>query len=175
MNMKNYDTFIIGHISLDEIIYKGEMCKTYGGAVLASSYSAAAGEVKTGIFTKVLKNDVEIINIFNIPKEDIYYDYTERNTSIRNEYLSDDKERRICTALSIADQFKINELPEVNSKIYHLAGLIVGDYEEEMIKYLSRKGKVAVDVQGFLRHAANGEMIFKDWKNKRDYLPYIDF
>jgi len=32
MKIKNYDTFIMGHISIDENIYQGESVKEIGGA-----------------------------------------------------------------------------------------------------------------------------------------------
>jgi len=45
-----------------------------------------------------------------------------------------------------------------------------------MIKYLYNKGKIALDVQGFLRTAGeNKEMVFRDWKEKKEYLPFIDY
>ena len=113
--------------------------------------------------------------IFNVPRNDLYTVNSSKATSIRNNYLSADRERRICTALSVADPYKIEDVPDVDSEIYHLAGLIAGDYEGEIIKALSQRGKVAVDVQGFLRKNINGEMIFEDWEEKLEYLPYIHF
>jgi sugar/nucleoside kinase (ribokinase family) len=133
------------------------------------------GGFKTGILTKTSKEDLNLLDMFNAPKEDTYHVMSKQTTSIRNEYLSTDRERRNCTALSIADQYKIEDIPNVESKIFHFAGLIVGDYDYDLIKQLSKRGKVAVDVQGFLRNAINGTMVFKDWKEKKEYLPYIDF
>jgi len=115
------------------------------------------------------------LDAFNVPKEDLYYIPSEKTTSIRNEFLSEDKEKRICTALSIADPFRLDDIPDIDTSIYHLAGLIYGDYDNEMIKTLSEKGKVAADMQGFLRVPENGAMVFKDWKEKQEYLPYIHF
>lgn len=176
MDRKIFDTFIIGHISLDEIVYEGKLTKGFGGAVVYSSYSALAGGNKVGVFTKASEEDKdEILNIFNTPEDDLYYILSSNRTSIRNEYLTADKEKRICTALSVADPFKIEEVPDVDSKIYHLAGLIFGDYDKNMIKPLSEKGMVAVDVQGYLRRNIDGEMTFKDWEEKKEFLPYIHF
>ena len=175
MIKKKYDTLIIGHVSIDEIIYDGEVTKMYGGAVVYSGYSAMAGGNKTGILTKTSEQISDMEGIFNVPRNDLYTVNSSKATSIRNNYLSADRERRICTALSVADPFKIEDVPKVDSEIYHLAGLIAGDYEGEIIKALSQRGKVAVDVQGFLRKNINGEMIFEDWDEKLEYLPYIHF
>ena len=50
--------------------------------------------------------------------------------------------------------------------LYHLAGLLYGDFPNELIPALSKKGKVSADIQGFLRHNENGLMNFHDWKDK---------
>jgi sugar/nucleoside kinase (ribokinase family) len=173
--LKKYDTFIIGHISKDEIIYEGNLSKNIGGAVVYSSYAAKAGGSKVGAMTKLSAADLHLLSIFNIDRKDTYCIVSKETTSIRNEYLSKDRERRNCTALSIADPFSIEELPKIDSSIYHFAGLIAGEFEEEMIKHISRKGLIALDVQGFLRNSENGQMIFRDWNRKQEYLPYIDF
>jgi sugar/nucleoside kinase (ribokinase family) len=96
---------------------------------------------------------------------------------MRNKFLTPDRERRISTALSIADPFKSADIPEVTSRIYHLAGLLYGEFDENIIIELSQRGKVAVDVQGFLRHAdhVTGSMFYKDWDDKKALLPYIYF
>lgn len=175
MENKVFDTFIIGHISKDEIIYEGAKDKSIGGAVIYSSYAATTGNNKVGILTKVSQEDLSLIDIFNINRDDIYLVISNKTTSIRNVYLSADRERRICTALSIADQFVIDEIPKIQSKIYHFAGLIAGDFQSSMIKKLSKRGKIALDVQGFLRNAEEGQMVFRDWNEKKEYLPFIDF
>jgi sugar/nucleoside kinase (ribokinase family) len=175
MSKRKYGTFIMGHVSKDEIIYEGALSKNTGGAVIYSSYAAKAGGKACGVLTKVSSKDLSLLSTFNIDKDDIYCIVSNETTSIRNEYLSKDRERRNCTAISIADPFKIEEIPNIQSSIYHFAGLIAGEFDEEMIKLLSHKGLVALDVQGFLRNSENGEMIFRDWGNKEAYLPFIDF
>jgi len=175
--MKNYDTFIMGHISIDENIYQGETVKEIGGAVFYSSCASYAIGHKIGILTKLSPRDRKYLKAFTIPKEDIAALDSRNTTSIRNIYLSADRERRTCTALSVADPFTIEEIPNnIDSQIYHFAGLISGEFDSEMIKFLHNKGKVALDVQGFLRNVGeNKEMVFKDWGKKKEYLPYIDY
>ncbi len=177
MKIKRYDTFIMGHISIDENIFRGETLKEIGGAVVHSSCTSYAIGHKTGVLTKLSSPDRKYLEVFAIPKEDIIALDSKKTTSIRNIYHSADRERRTCIALSVADPFKICDIPDnVDSQIYYFAGLISGEFESEMIKFLHNKGKVALDVQGFLRTIEkNKEMVFKDWKEKKEYLPYIDY
>ena len=175
--MKNYDTFIMGHISIDENIYQGETVKEIGGAVFYSSCASYAIGHKTGTLTKLSFQDKDCLEAFTIPEEDIFVLGSKNTTSIRNIYHSADRERRTCTALSVADPFTIDDIPDnIDSQIYHFAGLISGEFDSEMIKFIHNKGKVALDVQGFLRNVRkNKEMVFKDWEEKKEYLPYIDY
>jgi len=167
----------MGHISIDENIYQRETVKEIGGAVVYSSCASYAISHKTGILTKLSFQDKNCLETFTIPEKDIFTLNSKNTTSIRNIYHSADRERRTCTALSVADPFTIDDIPNnINSQIYHFAGLISGEFDNEMIKFLHNKGKVALDVQGFLRTVGkNKEMLFKDWKEKKEHLPFIDY
>lgn len=177
--MKNhYDTLTIGHISLDyNIDYLDHQIIEVGGAVIYSSAAAYAGGYKVGVVTKVAPADTDRLNTFVIPKEDIFYIPSKESTSIRNKYHTADKERRTCTCIGQGDPFTIEDIPDVDCDVYHFAGLIYGDFTGELMIELSKKGKIAVDVQALLRHAnrATGEMYFEDWADKKKILPYIDY
>jgi len=175
--MKKYDTFIMGHISKDENIFQGKTVNEIGGAVVYSSCSAYAIGHKIGILTKLSFKDRKHLEIFSVPKENIIVLDSKNSTSIRNIYHTEDRERRTCTALSIADPFEIRDIPDnIESRIFHFAGLISGEFDNEMIKFLGNRGKIALDVQGFLRDVGkNNEMIFRDWREKKEYLPHINY
>ena len=175
--MKRYDSFVMGHISIDENIYQEKAVKEIGGAVFYSSCASHAIGYKIGVLTKLFPEDRKYLEAFTIPKENITALDSKNTTSIRNIYLSADRERRTCTALSIADPFTIEDMPNnIDSQIYHFAGLISGEFDSGMIKFLHNRGKVALDVQGFLRTVGkNKEMVFKDWEENKEYLPYIDY
>ena len=176
--MKKYDTLTIGHISLDyNIDYQDNQIIEVGGAVIYSSAAAYAGGYKVAVVTKVAPQDKDRLSAFVIDKDDIYYIPSSESTSIRNKYHTADKERRTCTCIGQGDSFKIDDIKDFDTNIYHFAGLIYGDFDGEIIKWASKRGKVAVDVQALLRHAnrQTGEMYFEDWSEKKEILPYIDY
>ncbi len=176
--MKKYDTLTIGHISLDyNIDYQDNQIIEVGGAVIYSSAAAYAGGYKVAVVTKVAPQDKDRLSAFVIDKDDIYYIPSSESTSIRNKYHTADKERRTCTCIGQGDSFKIEDIKDFDTNIYHFAGLIYGDFDGEIIKWASKRGKVAVDVQALLRHAnrETGEMYFEDWSEKKEILPYIDY
>ena len=178
--MKYYETLVIGHICKDRNTdHLGNVIHAAGGAVLYSSAAASALCYKTGVLTKTGAADAALLNEFRVPKNDVYCIYGGSTTLMENTYFTADKERRRSVCAAQGEPFTPADVPEdISAEIYHLAGLLAGDYSPEMIPALAGKGDVAVDVQGFLRHAdfANGgEMYFADWKEKKELLPFITY
>lgn len=177
--MKHYESVIIGHISMDNNIdHLGNGAFVCGGAVLYSSASAYALGHKVAAITRLAEKDSERLSEFTIPKEDVYAVWCENSTTMKNVYLTPDKERRNSSCLSVGTPFELSDIPNgISADIYHFAGLVYGDFPNEMIKECAKKGKIAVDVQTCLRHVNTdtGEMYFEDWADKKEMLPYIDF
>lgn len=175
--MAKYSSMIIGHATVDENTdHLGNTVKIVGGAVIYSSASAFALGHKVLAVTKLNEKDSERLNSFTLPKEDVVCLPAEKSSCMVNVYHTPDKERRTCKCLSVGDPFKACEIPETETEIYHLAGLVYGDFDAEMIKTLSKKAPVALDVQAMLRHVdPDGSMHFEDWSDKKECLPYITY
>ncbi len=175
--MKHYSSVIIGHITMDHNIdHLGSEEKIVGGAVVYSSASAHALGHTVAAVTKVAPADMERMDTFTLPEEDIFCLTSKKSTDMKNQYLTADKERRICSCSSKGDPFTLEDIPEFDTDIYHFAGLIYGDFNNEMITGLSEKAAVAVDVQTCLRHVSDdGSMYFEDWADKKEILPYVTY
>jgi hypothetical protein len=65
------------------------------------------------------------------------------STSIQNVYHTADRERRTCTAISRIDPYRVEEIPDVDAPIYHIAGLMRGDLGNEIIEFASKKAMAA--------------------------------
>ena len=177
MARKSYDVLVIGPVSLDHNIdHLGNERKELGGAVVASGFAAAKSGNKTALFTKLNPADADVEERFAASGADLYWKESAATCSIRNQYFTADKEKRACTSMGVCDGFKFEELPDIETKIYHFAGLVYGDFDGELFKEAARHGKVAVDVQCLLRHVEPDKtMAFRDWAKKKEYLPYIDY
>ena len=175
--MKSYDNLIIGPVSLDHNIdYLGNERKELGGAVVASGFAAARSGSKTALFTKLNPADADVEKRFENSNADLYWKPSTTTCSIRNQYFTADKEKRVCTSMGVCDPFQFEELPDIDTKIYHFAGLVYGDFDGELFEKAAKQGKVAVDVQCLLRHVeADKTMAFHDWDEKLKYLPCIDY
>lgn len=68
----------------------------------------------------------------------------------------------------------MDQLLEVNAGVFHLGPLLAGDFSTDLIKTLSSKGRIALDVQGYLRKVVNQKVYLTDWPEKKEALRYID-
>lgn len=177
MARKQYDVLVIGPVSLDRNIdCQGNTRREVGGAVVASGFAAARSGNRTAVFTKLNPADADVEERFQGSGADIYWSPSAATCSIRNQYFTADKEKRACTSMGVCDPFRFEELPDVETGIYHFAGLVYGDFDGVLFAEAAKRGKVAVDVQCLLRHVeADKTMAFHDWAEKREYLPLIDY
>lgn len=174
--MKSYDLMIIGPATRDvNIDYTGAEDRSVGGAVTFCTPAARSANPSVFAAVKIAPADTDIIDAFRMDPADIALLPSEKTTLMRNEYFTADRERRNSSCPAQSDPIRPEEVPDVPCRLYHLAGLLYGDFPNELIEYLHSKGMVSADAQGFLRHNENGTMCFHDWADKLKYLPYMDF
>lgn len=173
--MKSYDIVMIGHVSKDIMVYGGKEERLLGGAVVYSSAAAARSGAKVLVITKAAEQDLPLLEVMRHPNVEILTLPSPVSTSIRNEYFSEDRERRKVTLLSQADPFTLDEIPSFQTSVLHLAGLFYGEIPVSLIPALACKYKVAVDVQGILRRNTGGNLSFQDLENKKEVLPHITY
>lgn len=175
--MDNFDIMIVGQLSLDiNTDFGGRTEKVVGGAVICSGFAADASGAKTAVLVKGNAAQVDPLAAFAPrPGITVYPVDSATCTSISNTYLTADRERRICKAISHIEPYRPEDLPEAKASIYHIAGLMYGDIGEDMIDACAARGDTAVDVQCLLRRDEGGEMLFRDWEYKQTYLPRIRY
>ena len=171
-----YDIMFIGPCTMDcNIDFDGTESRVIGGAVTFCAPAAAAAGANVFASVKANPADTDILDTFPMPKDHTAILPSPVTTLMRNEYFTPDRERRRATCQAQSDPITPDQIPDVDCGLYHLAGLLYGDFPNELIIELSKRGKVAADIQGFLRHNENGVMNFHDWADKKEMLPYLDF
>jgi sugar/nucleoside kinase (ribokinase family) len=175
MRTQSYDIVVVGHISKDIVVYLGEEEHLTGGAVFYASVAASRSGASVLAVTKTSPQDRGLIEplleeglqVLNLNSPD--------TTSIRNVYLSEDRERRKISLLAVASPFRLEELPTVKTRIVYFAGLLRGELPDELIQPLSERAEVALDVQGVLRRQRGERLVFEDWVDKERFLPRITY
>lgn len=174
--MESYDLMILGPATRDvNIDYTGAEDRSVGGAVTFCTPAARAAGAKVFAAVKIAEADRDILDVFDMPRKDIALLPSEKTTLMRNEYFTPDRERRKAECPAQSDPILPGEVPDVKCRMYHLAGLLYGDFPGELLEYLKSRGMLAADAQGFLRHNEGGKLVFHDWADKLKYLPLLDF
>jgi sugar/nucleoside kinase (ribokinase family) len=73
-----------------------------------------------------------------------------------------------------SDPFRVEHLAGTEARFFHLGPLLAGDIPGELIRHLSKKGSLSMDVQGFLREVRNTGVFPVDWPAKKELLAYVD-
>lgn len=173
--MSKYDMMIIGHITSDTLEYKGKVTDFTGGAAYFSSFAAKRSNAKICVVTKLAKKDFGILDELRKEGMDVIAIPSPKTTSIENIFETDDFDKRRARLLSQAEPFNEQDIPEVEAKIYYLAGLFTGEIPNSLIKSLSQKGDVGLDMQAMLRSSEDVRFAFKDWAEKERYLPMVTY
>lgn len=165
----------IGHITRDKIVTPSNTVYMAGG--VAYYFSHAINHlpklVDYTLVTKLADEDRPSANEMVEKGIKVTVFPSKQTVFFENIYgeNSDDRKQRV---VAKSDQFCIEEMEGVEAKIFHLGTLLSDDFPLDFVKELSHRGRISIDAQGFLREV-RGEKVFPvDWKEKRDWLKYID-
>lgn len=174
--MCKYDVVLVGHLAKDKIIFRGKEREAQGGAPFYGAFPLLRMDKRVGIVTKLKKEDFYItaplVRELNLS---LFVTFTKNTTGIENIYPTDDVDYRISKPIEIADSFELKDFPEISTSVYHIAPLIKGEVGIDVISFLKKKAKIGLDVQGFVRVLEKGELVYRDWEEKFDILPLVDF
>ena len=72
--------------------------------------------------------------------------------------------------LAKADPFTIDELADANAGIFHLGTLLSDDFSPECIEHLAQRGRISIDVQGYLREVRGERVVSTKWADMHRVL-----
>jgi sugar/nucleoside kinase (ribokinase family) len=164
----------LGHITLDKIITPRHTVHMPGGT---SYYFAHAfshlnpSDMK--LVTALAESEMKAVDDIRAEGIEVKVLPSPNSVYFENSYgeNSDDRTQRV---LAKAAPFTIDELQDVEAEIYHLGTLLADDFSLDVIKYLSSKGRLSVDAQGYLREVRGENVYAIDWADKQEALRYID-
>jgi sugar/nucleoside kinase (ribokinase family) len=172
----SYDTLIIGQVCRDHNTdYDGAVFQMPGGAVLYSGHAAAAIGHRVAVLPKGAGSDYTSV-FGGQPNITVYPVYSPSDTEMTSVFFTADRERRDSRCAGMIEPYRPEEIPAIDARLYHLAGLVKGDIGDDMIAACASRGDTAVDVQCLLRcREPDGSLVFRDWAEKREFLPLIRF
>ncbi|MFA6451731.1 MAG: PfkB family carbohydrate kinase [bacterium] len=176
--MKNneiFDIAMIGHFSKDVIIALGETTTMPGGAVYYGSIPVARMGLRAAVITKIAEGDLHLAKPMLDAGVSLFPVLSEVTSGIENRYLDATMERRECTPLAFAGAYGESDFEGIDAKIWHVGALIKGEVDLDLLRYLSARGRLSADAQGFVRVIRGNSLVYEDWADKREALPLIEF
>lgn len=169
------DICCIGHITKDKIITPRQTVYMAGGTSFYFSYafSHLPQNVSFQLVTKLGEGEMKSVEDMRQAGIDVQV-YPSRHTVYFENKYGENQNDRTQRVLERAEPFTVDEMREVNAGVYHLGSLLCDDFSTEVVKYLSTKGRISIDAQGYLREV-RGEKVYPiDWAEKLEILAHTD-
>ena len=171
--MNTHNLCCIGHITLDKIVTPKRTLHMPGG----TSFYFAHGMSKLDtsdflLVTALAVSEMDAVEEIRRKGIDVKVLPSTHSVYFENTY-GENQNNRTQRVLAKADPFTVEGLQDVDARIYHLGSLLADDFSLDVIKYLSTKGMLSVDAQGYLREVRGENVFAVDWPEKKEALKYI--
>ena len=165
------DICCIGHITKDKIVTPHRVVYMAGGTSFYFAYAInqLPNDVSFSLATSMDPTETEPAEKMRQAGIDVTLNASRNTVFFENIYGENQNERKQ-RVLAKADPFTIEQLEHVDAKVYHLGSLLSDDFSNEVVEYLAKKGKVSIDVQGYLREVRDEKVYPIDWKDKLKVL-----
>ena len=167
------DICCIGHITKDKIVTPNRTVYMAGGTSFYFSYAInqLPKDVTFSLVTAMDPTEKEPVEKMLKAGIDVSMNASRNTVFFENIYGENQNERKQ-RVLAKADPFTIQQLEHVDAKVFHLGSLLADDFPTEVVEYLSHKGRVSIDVQGYLREVRDEKVYPIDWKEKLKVLKH---
>lgn len=169
------DICCIGHITLDKIVTPKKTTFLPGGTSYYFSHgiSHLKDTKHYQLVTALAPTEFKAVEDIRAKGIKVTVIPSHRTVFFENTY-GENQDNRTQRVLAKADPFTVDQLRHVNAHIFHLGSLLADDFSLDVVKYLSSKGILAVDAQGYLREVRGEKVYPADWTEKVEALKYID-
>jgi sugar/nucleoside kinase (ribokinase family) len=173
--MENIDILMIGHFAKDELIVDGHSETASGGAVYYGSMALRRLGLNVAIVTRLNPADYPRLEELRQAGIQVIVSPSDQTSGIANYYQSSNMERRICKLKGFAGTFSLEEIPFIPVKVILISGIIAGEVNLALLKELSKRAPLGLDVQGFVRVPEGEDLVFKPWADMIEGLSYITY
>ena len=174
--MHSQDIICIGHITKDKIVTPKAEIYMPGGSSFYFSYGInhlGNKNLSYRLRTSLAEEDMQAVHDMRAAGIQVDVIPSRHTVYFENIYEADQNVRHQRVRAK-ADPFTIESVKDVKARYIVLGSLLADDFPLEVIQYLSTRGTLVVDAQGYLREVRGEKVYAIDWKEKREALKYID-
>ena len=166
------DICCIGHITADKVVTTKSVVYMAGGTAFYFSNALSKLDVKYLLVTALAESEMPYVDNLTAIGITVKVQPSKHTVYFENIY-SENQDERTQNVLETADAFTMEQLHNVEAEIFHLGPLLANDISTGLIRNLAAKGKVSLDVQGYLRKVENLKVYPTDWPEKQEALQYV--
>jgi len=171
----NVDVAVIGHFARDSIIVGGQETVASGGSVYYGALALRRLGLRVAVVTRLARADWPRLDELKDAGIRVYAKAAEQTSGIENTYLSADMDRRVTRPLGFAGPFRLADVPRLNARLWLVGPIMAGEVDLDFVRALSARGPLALDAQGFVRVRDGDDLVFRDWPDKAEGLPYVRY
>ena len=170
-----HDLCCVGHITLDKVVTPKNTVHMPGGTSFYFSHAIRnLKDINYTLVTAIAESEMAVANDLQSKGIDVKVMPSKHSVYFENIY-GENQDNRTQRVLAKADPFTVDYLEDIDARIYHLGSLLADDFSLDVIRFLSQKGQVSVDSQGYLREVREQNVYAVDWTEKKEALKYIHF
>ena len=185
------DICCIGHLTRDRIITPQQTFFLSGGTsfYFANAIHQLPPTLQFKLLTKAGHDAADTVE--ELKGKGIAVDCkTSQHTVFFENKYAENSNNRTQRVLAKADPFTLDDVRDLEAGIFHLGSLLQDDFPLEVVESLASRGRISIDVQGFLREVRlgteaepgapdgsphkgvpiAGKVFSTDWKDKRKFL-----
>lgn len=173
--MHRYDFCCVGHITLDKVVTPKNTVHMPGGtSFYCSNAIRHFNDIDYILVTLLAQTEMPVVT--DLQNKGINTEaYISKHSVYFENIYGENQDNRTQHVLAKADPFTIEQLKDINAKVYLLGALLADDFSPDFVKYLSTKGQIAIDSQGYLREVRNEKVYARDWSDKKEILKNVTF
>ena len=164
------DICCIGHITLDKIVTPDKTAYLNGGTSYYVSHAISKlPPIGYKLVTSLAESEMSAVDELRAVGVDVDVIPSRKTVYFENKYgvNSNNRSQRV---LAKADPFTIDELADANAGIFHLGTLLSDDFSPECIEHLAQRGRISIDVQGYLREVRGERVVSTKWADMHRVL-----
>ncbi len=173
--MSKHELCCVGHITHDKIVTPKRTAHMPGGTSYYFSHAIKAfDDIDFALITALGREDMHVVD--DLRKMGITVEVMPSKHSVYFENIyGENQDNRTQRVLAKADPFTVDYMQNIEADIFHLGSLLADDFSLDVVRYLSQKGRISIDSQGYLREVRGEDVFPVDWADKRDFLQYVYF
>ncbi len=157
------DIAFLGHYTRDTIATPAGESTVDGGGFFYGASAAARLSLRVAAVTRLAAEHRQVLQALKDLGVEVHATFTPASTCLRLEYPGEDPDERVITVSSSAGPFSVAEVEAVAAPSFVVSGSIRGEFPPAVLEALHARGRLAVDVQGFLRVPVDGVLVNAEW------------